>query len=93
MRNSIPILVAVLASIAGSAGTRAQPYGYYYGQVAPDSYGPLPPDPPPVWLEEGRSVADWDRYRYNYSGTRGRMGLGADPFHPEGPGNFSTPSR
>lgn len=26
---------------------------------------------------------------YHDSGTVGRMGLGASPFHPEGPGNFS----
>jgi hypothetical protein len=33
------------------------------------------------------SRADCDRRDYDYSGTRGRMGLGADPAHPEGPGN------
>lgn len=31
----------------------------------------------------------WDRARFDRSGTRGRMGLGADPVHPEGPGNVS----
>lgn len=30
-----------------------------------------------------------DTYRYDRSGTRGRLELGASPFHPEGPGNFS----
>jgi len=35
-----------------------------------------------------------DVYRrqiYHNSGTVGRMGLGASPFHPEGPGNVVTP--
>lgn len=33
---------------------------------------------------------DCDRKAYDESGTRGRMGLGADPAHPEGPGNVSN---
>ena len=42
-------------------------------------------------IYEHRSVAPsrWDRHRFHRSGTRGRMGLGADPMHPEGPGNVS----
>jgi Trm5-related predicted tRNA methylase len=42
-------------------------------------------------LYEYRSVAPsrWDRLRFHRSGTRGRMGLGADPAHPEGPSNVS----
>jgi hypothetical protein len=28
-----------------------------------------------------------DHNAYDRSGSRGRMGLGASPFHPEGPGN------
>ena len=32
---------------------------------------------------------DCDRKAYGESGTRGRMGLGADPAHPEGPGNVA----
>jgi len=35
------------------------------------------------------SLDDCDRKAYGESGTRGRMGLGADPAHPEGPGNVS----
>jgi hypothetical protein len=30
---------------------------------------------------------DCDRKDYDESGTRGRLGLGASPYHPEGPGN------
>jgi hypothetical protein len=43
-------------------------------------------------LYEYRSVAPsphWDRHNFRHSGTRGRLGLGADPAHPEGPGNPS----
>jgi hypothetical protein len=32
---------------------------------------------------------DCDRKDYDESGSRGRTGLGASPFHPEGPGNPS----
>jgi hypothetical protein len=34
-------------------------------------------------------LARQDRADFDRSGTRGRMGLGASPFHPEGPGNVS----
>lgn len=40
-------------------------------------------------LQEGRSAAQQDRIDYDSSAPGGRMGLGADPAHPEGPGNFS----
>jgi len=88
MKPSAKILVAAMALAAGTGASLAQtnpPPGYY-------GY-PVPVNPPPGWLSEGRSVDSWDRYRYDDSGTRGRMGLGADPMHPEGPGNFSSPSR
>ena len=39
--------------------------------------------------EEGRSAAQQDRTHNDSSGSVGRVGLGADPAHPEGPGNFS----
>jgi hypothetical protein len=35
------------------------------------------------------SLDDCGRKEFDESGTRGRMGLGADPAHPEGPGNVS----
>jgi hypothetical protein len=43
----------------------------------------------PLWRQPCFSLDDCDRKRFDESGTRGRMGLGADPAHPEGPGNFS----
>jgi hypothetical protein len=33
------------------------------------------------------STAARDRAAFHHSGTRGRMGLGASPHRPEGPGN------
>ncbi len=39
-------------------------------------------------LHQAQSPA-YDIYLYDHSGTRGRLDLGASPFHPEGPGNFS----
>ena len=55
-------------------------------QHAPPQYGSYQ-NPPPC-----TSLADCDRKAYDESGTRGRMGLGADPAHPEGPGNVSGPN-
>jgi hypothetical protein len=56
-----------------------------------------PPGPNLYYRQDGlyeyRSVAPnlvpsrADRWRFHHSGTRGRIGLGADPVHPEGPGN------
>ncbi len=34
-------------------------------------------------------AAPSDMARFDHSGTRGRLGLGASTFHPEGPGNVS----
>jgi hypothetical protein len=39
-------------------------------------------NPPPCM-----SLDDCNRRAFDKSGTPGRMGLGADPAHPEGPGN------
>lgn len=88
MKLSAKFLIAAAAFAAGPCAALAQtnpPQGYYGS--------PPPFSPPAGWLAEGRSAAAWDRYRYDESGTRGRLGLGADPMHPEGPGNFSSPGR
>ncbi len=55
------------------------------------TYGPAEP-----YLHVGRSVAvppfqQQDQDSYDESGTRGSMGLDANPSHSEGPGNISTP--
>lgn len=81
----VSVGAALAQTYYGSQNPRHPPRGYYGS--------PPPVNPPPEWLAEGRSLAAWDRYRHDYSGTRGRMGLGANPMHPEGPGNFSGPVR
>ena len=80
MQSFGKFLASTTISMLASGGAIAQT-SYY-------AYGPPPPNPPPGGIAQGRSVQEWDRFRYGYSGTRGRMGLGADPAHPEGPGNF-----
>ncbi|MGH6801486.1 MAG: hypothetical protein ACRECZ_08750 [Methylocella sp.] len=62
-------------------------------QTSYSDYRPAPPNSPPGWIAQGRPVQELDWLRYGYSGTRGRIGLGADPAHPEGPGNFSSPGQ
>jgi hypothetical protein len=84
MQSFGKFLASTTISMLASGGAIAQ--------SSYDEYGP-PPSPPPGWIAQGRPVQEWDRFRYGYSGTRGRMGLGADPAHPEGPGNFSSPGR
>ncbi len=39
----------------------------------------------------GPSADQINQYENGYSGTLGRQGLGADPRHPEGPGNAVSP--
>jgi hypothetical protein len=76
MQSFGKFLASTTVSMLASGGAIAQT-SYY-------EYGPPPPNPPPGWIAQGRSVQEWDRFRYGYSGTCGRMGLGADPAHPEG---------
>ncbi len=37
--------------------------------------------------DNAASTSLWDMSRFDRSGTRGRLNLGASAFHPEGPGN------
>lgn len=83
-------LAIIIASMLASGGAIAQASFYGY---APYEYAPTPPNPPPGRIQHGLPVQELDWYRYDFSGTRGRIGLGADPAHPEGPGNFSSPGR
>lgn len=80
------VLAINVAAMCLSCGSFAQVHQHRYHE-------PLPPNPPPWWIAEGRPLQEWEWRRFDYSGTRGRMGLGASPFHPEGPGNFSFPGR
>lgn len=65
-----------IASVGAAAAQQAYPAAphQYYG-LYQESHGTVP-----AYSRQDR--ADFDR-----SGTRGRMGLGASPYHPEGPGN------
>ena len=38
---------------------------------------------------EAARSPDGERKRWDNSGTMGRMDLGADPYHPEGPGSLA----
>jgi hypothetical protein len=66
----------LLASMGAVAAQERRPSG------SDQYYNPYP-NPPCT------SLADCDRKAFDESGARGRMGLGADPAHPEGPGNVS----
>ncbi len=75
----------------------AHPYQNYtvhdglgYGGVPEDPLIPIKPEVPPPIAHSGLpcySLDDCDRKDYDESGTIGRLGLGASPYHPEGPGN------
>ncbi|WP_152428342.1 hypothetical protein [Methyloferula stellata] len=65
-----------IASIGVAAAQQAYPdQPHRYNGVYQESHGTVP-----AYSRQDR--ADFDR-----SGTRGRMGLGASPLHPEGAGN------
>ena len=63
-----------------------------YGGVPEDPLIPIRPVVSPPIYHSGLpcySLDDCDRKDYDKFGTRGRLGLGASPLHPEGPGNPS----
>ena len=77
------ILTLLLGSLAVSialGGAFAQVSAPQVGYNSPPAYG-TSINPPGA---EGRSAT---RPRFHHSGTRGRLGRGANPRHPEGPGN------
>ena len=76
---------AVAASMAVSLGAAdALPIRKRHCSRVVYPQNELPPPRQPCF-----SLDDCDRKAFDELGTRGRMGLGADPAHPEGPGNFS----
>lgn len=76
--------------LAGKIGLAAAILVALAGAVAADERYPLGSAPGfSARQQEGRSAAQQDRIHYDSSAPVGRMGLGADPAHPEGPGNFS----
>ena len=64
-------------------GEGSPPYGY------PATYAAPAPGWPPYAYQQG-GARDANPISGDPSGTLGREGLGADPFHPEGPGNQVT---
>jgi hypothetical protein len=74
---------AALAALPAGAGERDYPYTTVYGTPSP--YWPWAPG------ARGPSADQWTQDEYGHSGTLGRQGLGASPYHPEGPGNAVSP--
>lgn len=72
------VAAMLMASVGGAAAQEQYPAGagLYYS-------------PPPLNEHRSAAVSRWDRWRFHRSGTRGRQGLGASPYRPEGPGNIS----
>ena len=71
--------------VAATLAAPGQPSAQRVSSAPPVYYQPYDPCQP------GYSLQSQDRAAYHCSGTRGRMGLGASPLHPEGPGNVVTP--
>jgi hypothetical protein len=68
--------MAVIASIGAASAQQA------YSNQSRQYYGLYDQNGGAGTVYSRQDRADFDR-----SGTRGRMGLGASPYHPEGPGN------
>ncbi len=84
--KTLLMLGLATAALYAAAPAGAQPYYPYttvYGGAVP--YSPWAPG------ARGPSADQWTQQQYHESGTIGRLGLGASPYHPEGPGNFSSP--
>jgi len=85
MKKGFMLGAAVIGSLA-SLPVMAQSPHYttvYGGARAYDT--PYGPGPRPL------SADQINEYENGFSGTLGRQGLGADPRHPEGPGNAVSP--
>lgn len=80
-RHRAPIIGLAAAALAASTGAASAQERY---PSRADQYYDVYASPNPR-----TAPSRWDRARFDRSGTRGRMGLGANPAHPEGPGNVS----
>ncbi|WP_036292367.1 hypothetical protein [Methylosinus sp. PW1] len=74
-KSTLVLAMAIICSVAQAQTKRSED---------------LPPRPVVSKNAETGSGPDRERQRYNFSGTVGRLGLGADPTRPEGPGNISN---
>jgi hypothetical protein len=80
------------ANIGSAAENRDNgPYGGASSTRLPSNqyYGPYENNGRFVKPNTSLTSSRADRNAFFRSGTRGRMGLGASPLHPEGPGNYS----
>ncbi len=78
--KAIGAIVLAAAALAAPSAGFTQTHNYPAPAPGYEPYDPCQP---------GYSAQSQDRYAYDCSGTRGRIGLGASPFHPEGPGNVT----
>jgi hypothetical protein len=85
MKNSLMLGLATAVFLAALPAGAQSYYQYTTVYGAPVPYSPWAPG------ARGPSAEQWTQEEYHQSGTLGRMGLGASPYHPEGPGNFSSP--
>jgi hypothetical protein len=67
--------LTVIASMGGAAAYPVSP-------ISANQFSAL-------YQTGGQFAAVSDMNRYDHSGTRGRLDLGASAIHPEGPGNLS----
>jgi hypothetical protein len=91
--REIAALTCCLLFASSSSQVEAHAYHlrhYHHRHVAAQR---VVPRPAPLYIYHTPlpcySQDDCDRKDYDESGSRGRMGLGASPYHPEGPGNPS----
>ena len=77
------ITIAFLgAGLLMSGAVAAKDYPYAKLTANADQYHGMYLNP-----SQGSAPSITDRRDFDRSGTRGRDGLGASPFHPEGPGD------
>jgi hypothetical protein len=84
-RTGCEIALAFVFAMGGASAVAARPVHRHHhcaAQMQPEVYVTSSAD--------HCASADCERRRYDESGTVGRNGLGADPYHPEGPGNISN---
>jgi hypothetical protein len=87
MKTTWMLGLAAAALIVLPAAAQSYYPDYRYTTV----YGGGVPYSPWAPGARGPSAEQWTQQEYHESGTLGRLGLGASPYHPEGPGNFSSP--
>jgi hypothetical protein len=95
MRNRVStttlLALTFLAAFGEAAWAQYYQPGPGYAPAYPPTY-PYEAYPYGPYPYAGLPLQVQDQLRHHHSGTAGRMGLGADAAHPEGPGNVTVPS-